>query len=71
MDCTGHRRYSGGGPLDGKVDHLEWVSRHCFPAIREMEELNGRRYVYWLDRSATRGSEAVYLFSGESLRPLQ
>jgi hypothetical protein len=36
-----------------------------------MEELNGRRYVYWLDRSATRGSEAVYLFSGESLRPLQ
>ena len=63
-DCTGHRRYTGGGPADGKVDHLEWVNRHCFPAIRE-EKANGRRYAYLLNRSATRGAEAVYLFSGE------
>jgi hypothetical protein len=26
MDCTGHRRYTGGGPLDGKVDHLAWLT---------------------------------------------
>jgi hypothetical protein len=67
-DCTGHRRYTGGGPADGKVDHLDWIRKDCFPAIREMEEANGRRYVYWLDHSATRGAEAVYCFSGEALQ---
>jgi hypothetical protein len=67
MDCTkhkGHRRYTGGGVLNGQVDHLVFACPSDYPQTFGTLLRNGTRSWYELDYDASEGSEAVYRFIG-------
>lgn len=62
--CKGHKRYVGGGSMDGQVSHLIQAHPSDYPQTLGTVLRGGARSWYELDYEASEGTEVVYRFIG-------
>lgn len=62
--CKGHKRYTGGGSMDGQVSCLTFAHPSDFGQTLGTVMRSGTRSWYELDYERSEGAEAVYRFIG-------
>lgn len=62
--CKGHKHYTGGGSLDGRVSCLTFAEPSDYPSTLGTVRRGGARSWYEIDYELSEGTEAVYRFVG-------
>ncbi|MFG2001722.1 hypothetical protein ACGFNU_21480 [Spirillospora sp. NPDC048911] len=62
--CKGHKRYVGGGSMDGQVRCMTFATPSDYPQTLGTVLRGGTRSWYEIDYEASDGPEAVYRFIG-------